>query len=102
VDEKQEKPPGGVELSESEVLAARALPGTYVNRIVASNLPHGMRLTFGELHRSDLTPNFYSAVVMSYEDAFSVRELIDQQLRLAGFSPDPSTEGNEEVVAERK
>jgi len=46
------------------------------NRMVASHVAAGLRLSFLEAYRPDAQPRFRAAVLLSYQDAAALRDLL--------------------------
>lgn len=74
--------PQGSTVSQDEVIAANAIPAVFSDRIVATNMPTGMRLSFGERSPIEGQTSFRSSVFLSFEDAEALAALIGRQLSL--------------------
>ena len=82
-DEKPEKVPSGgkpVPVSDEELKAAFSGPAVHSNKIYLSMIEGGVRISFMERYGSAVPPVFRSAVMLSFQDAFSLRDLIARQL----------------------
>ena len=86
-------------MTEAELTTAFSGPAYNSNKMFASNMPTGIRLSFCEMR----TPEghdlqFRTAVLISYPDAVSLRDLLTGQLdafqSFAGSTRDPKTNDN--------
>ena len=93
-------PPETVQpMTEAELTIAFSGPAYNTNKMFASNMPTGIRLSFCEMR----TPEghdlqFRTAVLISYPDAVSLRNLLTRQLEafqsFAGSTRDPKMNDN--------
>lgn len=82
-DEKPEEAPsasGPVPVSEEDLRAAFSGPAVRSNKIFLSMTEGGVRLAFMEQHGDVVLPVFRAAVLLSFQDALSLRDLIARQL----------------------
>ncbi len=83
-DEKPEEASSGTELvpvSEEELRTAFSGPAVRSNKIYLSMTESGVRLSFMEQHGDVVPPVFRMAVILSVQDALSLRDLIARQLK---------------------
>jgi hypothetical protein len=67
-------------MSSEEMSASFAGPAYLVNKIYLTRTPAGVRLAFME-QAADQLPSFRTAVLLSYQDALALRNLISRQLK---------------------
>ena len=82
-DEKPEEVPsagGPVPVSEEELRTAFSGPAVRSNKIYLSMTESGVRLSFMEQHGDAVPPVFRMAVILSVQDALSLRDLLARQL----------------------
>lgn len=68
------------EVADDELRRSFSLPAIHSNRILASNMTAGLRLTFMEGNGEKVPSVARMSVLLSYADAAAVRDLIDGQL----------------------
>lgn len=73
----------GSELSDDELRRSFSVPAVFSNRILASNMTAGLRLTFMEANGEKVPSVARFSVLLSYADAAAVRDLIGGQLEKA-------------------
>jgi len=61
---------------EIELLASLEGQAAYVNRFVASGTPAGVRIAFLEITPDSAQQQFRSAVLLSYQDAIELKNLL--------------------------
>jgi hypothetical protein len=87
-------PPNTVKpMTEGELSVAFAGPAFHVNKMFASNMATGVRLSFCEMRTPDGHDlQFRTAVVISYIDATALRDLLNRQLEGVQFVEIPQGE----------
>jgi hypothetical protein len=68
-------------ITEGELIASFYGPALHTNKMIASNLSAGIRITFMEQFGEKVTAQFRTAVLLSYPDALALRNLLTRQLR---------------------
>lgn len=64
-----------------EMRAAFSGIAVHSNKVYATNTSGGVRLAFMEMLGDTVPPQFRSAVLLSYPDALSLRDLLSRQLK---------------------
>jgi hypothetical protein len=67
-------------LTEKEVAAAYAGPALLANRFFINTGPSGARLAFAEQGSPDAEPQFRAAVILSYQDAIELVDVLKTML----------------------
>lgn len=67
-------------VSDAELATAMAGPAVNTNKFFAANLPNGMRIAFCEA-MPEIPPVYRAAVILAYEDAIALRNLLSSQLK---------------------
>ncbi len=84
-------------VSEEEIKESFAGPSFHSNKIVATGLGAGIRLTFMEIHPGKVSAKFRTSVILSYPDALELSDLLVRQLK--DLEPD-LRRAKEEMLAE--
>ncbi len=63
-----------------ELVQAFAGPAAHSNRVFITGGPSGLRIAFMEAFMPLVEPVFRSAVLINYEDALALRDLLTRQL----------------------
>jgi hypothetical protein len=71
----------GVEVSDEELRESFTLPAINSNRMLATNLPSGLRVAFMEQYGAQVPARLRAAVILSYPDAVALRNLLSRQLK---------------------
>lgn len=68
-------------------------PAYFSNKIYATMMPQGMRVTFAELNPASPIPAFRSAVFLSFQDAVALADLLQRQIAQIEFVEIPKPAG---------
>ena len=69
-------------------------PAFFSNKMYATMLPQGMRLTFAEVNPASPTPAFRTAVFLNFQDAAALADLLQRQLAQLEIVPFPQPAGD--------
>lgn len=69
------------EILDGELLESFSGPAVLANRIFLTITGSGARLSFMEQHGDKVPPQFRTAVILSFEDALALRDLLERQLK---------------------
>lgn len=67
-------------VTDQELLDAYAIPAVNANKMIAANMINGMRIAFAEAQLPAIPPQYRAAILLSYEDAAALAQLIERQL----------------------
>ncbi len=94
--EEDSKPAG---IAETELDVVHSGPAVLVNKVYATAMPSGLRITFCENRGDTATNQFRSAVVLSYLDVPSFIDLLQRLMERIDFKfevkPPPETKEEE-------
>lgn len=67
-------------VSDDELRAGISCPAAFSNKVLLTTTPSGARLSFLETYGDKVPPVARAAVILSYQDALELRDLITRQL----------------------
>jgi len=68
-------------VTDDELRESYSGPASLSNRMLITKTPAGVRLTFMEIQAGKVPSVFRTAVLLSYQDAIALRDLITDQLK---------------------
>jgi hypothetical protein len=68
-------------IPEAELREIFSGPALHTNKFYATNLAAGLRIAFMEAMLEPVQPQFRTAVILAYQDAIALRDLLTHQLR---------------------
>lgn len=74
------------DVSDVDTSAINSGPAIFANKIYATVMPQGLRLTFAEMNPAQALPAYRTAVLLSYPDAAALMDLLQKQLTLVESS----------------
>ena len=74
-------------MTEIDTASINSGPAFYSNKMYATLLPQGMRLTFAEMNPASPAPAFRTAIFLSFPDAAALADLLQRQLSQLEFVP---------------
>lgn len=75
------------QITDLDTSAINSGPAFYSNKMYATMLPQGMRLTFAEINPASPAPAFRTAIFLSFQDAAALADLLQRQLGQLDFVP---------------
>lgn len=67
-------------VTEPETAIINSGPAIFANKIYATMMPQGLRLTFAEVNPASPTPSFRAALLLGIQDAAALADLLQRQL----------------------
>ncbi|MBL9049037.1 MAG: hypothetical protein JNK19_02870 [Tabrizicola sp.] len=69
-------------VTETDTAVINSGPAVFANKMFATTMPQGMRLTFAEVNPGSPTPSFRTAVFLGVHDVAALADLLQRQLAL--------------------
>lgn len=67
-------------ITDAETAIINGGPAVFSNKMYATMMPQGMRLTFAEVNPASETPAFRAAIFMGFSDMAALADLLQRQL----------------------
>ena len=77
------------EITDADTSLINSGAAVLVNKMYATVMPFGMRITFAEANPATQVPAFRTAVFLSYQDAAALYDLLHRQLQKVEVLPVP-------------
>lgn len=76
--------PDAPPVTDVDTQAINSGPAFFSNKLYATIMPQGLRITFAELNPASSTPAYRTAVFLAFQDAAALVDLLQRQLALLG------------------